>query len=263
MLDTSHFPPKAEAISEDHMNLTELVWEQFARIVGGISMRTAGIEFDELMSAGCSIVRRSSVGSGLAITFDDGPHQELTWMILDALDNCGVKATFFCVGQNAINHPDIVRAIGAAGHDIGNHTMTHPDLHRVSPRVLRAEILDCQSALQDILGRRINLFRAPFGHFRWELRHPTHFGLEHLIGWDIAPPLLATAPCTYAEYIRCRATDGSIILLHDRLCGVERSTANDAVRAVAGSLAMFVGPFKERGMRFTTVSQQIHSSIRG
>jgi peptidoglycan-N-acetylglucosamine deacetylase len=249
-------------ISEDHMNVTELAWKQFGRIVYAISRRS-GIEFQELMSAGCVIVRRSPVGSGLALTFDDGPHQELTPMILDALDNCGVKATFFCVGKNAINHPDIVRAIGAAGHDIGNHTMTHPDLHGISPGRLRAEILDCQSALQDISGRPINLFRAPWGHFRWELRHLTHFGLQHLVGWDVEPPCLATAPSRYAEYIRCHATDGSIILLHDWLCGVERRTANEAVRAVAVSLAMFVGEFKERGVSFTTVSQQIQNSISG
>ena len=67
-------------------------------------------------------------GPYIAMTFDDGPHPVLTPRLLDMLKARGIKATFFLIGQNAAEYPDIVRRIAAEGHEIGNHTWNHPQL---------------------------------------------------------------------------------------------------------------------------------------
>ena len=75
------------------------------------------------------VIRRSGgVPGKLALTFDDGPDPEWTPQILDILKAKGVKATFFVIGANAESNPDLVQRIVAEGHEVGNHTFTHPNL---------------------------------------------------------------------------------------------------------------------------------------
>ena len=136
--------------------------------------------------------------------------------------------------------------------------MSHPDLHRASPARLRAEVRDCQLVLQDILGAPVISFRAPYGHFRWDLRGSARFGLEHLVGWDVAPRWLETRSSAVSDYVQRYATDGSIVLLHDHLFGV-RENANEAVRAVAASLELFIPRLRERNISLKTVSNALKS----
>jgi hypothetical protein len=79
-------------------------------------------------------------GPYIAMTFDDGPHPLLTPRLLDMLKARGIRATFFLIGQNAAEYPDIVRRIAAEGHEIGNHTWNHPQLTKLNPAALREEI---------------------------------------------------------------------------------------------------------------------------
>lgn len=237
------------------MRNNDIAWLYFVRVLNAVSSRTIGKDVDELMSAGCDITRR--IPSGVCITFDDGPDEELTPLILEALQRRNVRSTFFCVGRNALRYPKVVRDVRAAGHEVGNHTMSHLDLHRVSPGRLRAEIRDCQSVLQDILGVAVTSFRAPYGHFRWELRDVTRFGLEHLVGWDVAPQWRETKSRAYSDYIQRHATDGSIVLLHDHLFDVERERAREAVKAVAASLELFIPRLQQNDISFKTVSEAL------
>src|SRR3954462_7715615 len=71
-------------------------------------------------------------GPYIAMTFDDGPSPETTPRLLDILKQRNIKATFFMIGQNAERHPDIVKRILADGHEIGNHSWTHPQLAKLS-----------------------------------------------------------------------------------------------------------------------------------
>lgn len=100
----------------------------------------------------------------IALTFDDGPHYKYTEEILDILKSYGVKATFFMIGVNAEKHPDIVKRVCADGHEIGNHTYSHPHLKGLSEDDIKKEMADASAVIEKITGRRPSLFRPPEGY---------------------------------------------------------------------------------------------------
>jgi|GEM_PF-781910 len=99
----------------------------------------------------------------IALTFDDGPNDPDTHRLLEILAKHGVRATFFMIGRFVRQRPEIARAVAAAGHLIGNHTMTHPLLLIRPPQVVRQELRDCNAALEDALGAPVRWFRPPHG----------------------------------------------------------------------------------------------------
>ncbi len=99
----------------------------------------------------------------LALTFDDGPNPAATPRLLEVLARRRVRATFFLIGQFALREPTLTREIAAAGHVIGNHTMTHPWLPRHSAAFILTELAACNRTLEDILGHPVTLFRPPHG----------------------------------------------------------------------------------------------------
>ncbi|MBA4131060.1 MAG: polysaccharide deacetylase [Hyphomicrobium sp.] len=98
----------------------------------------------------------------LALTFDDGPSRAFTGKVLDILQEKKVKATFFVVGANSALEPDLLRRMYREGHDIGNHTFTHPNLRMVGPTILDLELNATQRVLEAKLGVGTRLFRPPF-----------------------------------------------------------------------------------------------------
>jgi peptidoglycan/xylan/chitin deacetylase (PgdA/CDA1 family) len=99
----------------------------------------------------------------MALTFDDGPNDPHTMHLLDVLAKHNAKATFFLIGKYVRQRPDIARAIVSGGHEIGNHTDSHRNLILVSAARLRQELTDCSKSLEDALGKKVTLFRPPFG----------------------------------------------------------------------------------------------------
>jgi peptidoglycan/xylan/chitin deacetylase (PgdA/CDA1 family) len=99
----------------------------------------------------------------LALTFDDGPNPAATPQLLEVLARRNVRATFFLIGNFVRLEPALTRQIAAAGHVIGNHTMTHPFLPKYAAAHILRELADCSAALEDILGQPVTLFRPPHG----------------------------------------------------------------------------------------------------
>ncbi len=99
----------------------------------------------------------------IAITFDDGPHPSLTPRILEILERYGVKATFFMVGVNVVNYPEVAKAVIDAGHEVGNHTFSHLTVAGVGERTLQAEVERCEDALEELCEYRPQVFRPPQG----------------------------------------------------------------------------------------------------
>lgn len=99
----------------------------------------------------------------LALTFDDGPNPACTPRLLDVLAQYNVKATFFLVGRYAEKQPTLVRTLADAGHLIGNHSWTHPDLSLTAAHRVRAELTQTKDTLEQITGTAIRFFRPPFG----------------------------------------------------------------------------------------------------
>lgn len=102
----------------------------------------------------------------IALTYDDGPADPDTFHLLEVLAKHGVRATFFMIGRFVRQRPEIARAVAAAGHLIGNHTMTHPLLLIRSPDAVRQQLRDCNAALEDALGAAVQWFRPPHGSRR-------------------------------------------------------------------------------------------------
>src|ERR1700738_3331538 len=99
----------------------------------------------------------------IALTYDDGPNAIATERLLEVLSHYNVRATFFMIGRFVRQRPHIARAVAAAGHLIGNHTMTHPWLAWQSAARIRRGLADCNALLEDTLGIPIRYFRAPHG----------------------------------------------------------------------------------------------------
>jgi len=99
----------------------------------------------------------------IALTFDDGPNGDYTLRLLDTLAAAQVHASFFLVGDFACQQPEIVRTLAAAGHVIGTHTQTHPNLFRTAPLRVREEITSGKATVEDIIGQPVRFFRPPFG----------------------------------------------------------------------------------------------------
>jgi peptidoglycan-N-acetylglucosamine deacetylase len=99
----------------------------------------------------------------LALTFDDGPNPAWTPRLLDILNTHDVRATFFLVGRYAEAEPELTRRIAEAGHLIGNHSWSHPNLALKSGAQVDEELLRTSKTLEEITGQRVKYFRPPFG----------------------------------------------------------------------------------------------------
>lgn len=157
----------------------------------------------------------------LALTFDDGPNDPHTLHLLELLEKRQAHATFFLIGKYVRRRPDIVRAIHAAGHAIGNHTESHPNLIFVSERRLRQELEQCSRAIEEAIGTRVRLFRPPFGGRRPAvLRVARRLGLEPVMwsvtayDWKAASSEQIVQNIARSMAAR-RRPQGEIVLLHD------------------------------------------------
>ncbi len=99
----------------------------------------------------------------IALTFDDGPGKR-TPALLDVLRKEKAKATFFLMGKHVEQFPDIARKVAAEGHAVGNHTYGHPSLTSSSDHEILDELRLAQTVIEDATGRRVTMFRPPYGH---------------------------------------------------------------------------------------------------
>ena len=174
----------------------------------------------------------------IALTYDDGPNDPHTLHLLDVLNKFEVKATFFLIGKYICQRPDIVRAIHAAGHTLGNHTYNHPNLIFVSPAGVRCQLEDCRKALEDAVGERQPWFRPPFGgRLPHVLRTCRSLGLQPVM-WSITAYdwNVQSAEAIVDNVVKKMSRPegrGEVILLHDGghlAFGADRSHTVEATR---------------------------------
>jgi len=99
----------------------------------------------------------------VALTFDDGPDAVYTPQVLDMLKKYNVKATFFLIGNRAQKHPEIVKRMVREGHEIGNHTYTHPNLPKILPEHFQWQIKEADNIISRQIGYHPRFFRPPYG----------------------------------------------------------------------------------------------------
>ena len=199
---------------------------------------------------GPSVYRGNRARPALSLTFDDGP-SESTPALLEILARLGVRATFFMCGSNVRRCPAIAREVAAAGHELGNHTDSHPRLDFQRPAFIFRELAQAQQTIRDTTGATPRLFRAPFGA-RW-------FGLRNaqrrldLLGvmWTIMGHDWHWPAPRIAARLARRAVNGAIICLHDGY----RVEPSPDIRATLSAVEFAVPVLKERGFHFETVSQ--------
>ncbi|MFJ3220070.1 polysaccharide deacetylase family protein [Kitasatospora sp. NPDC086801] len=169
-------------------------------------------------------------GRVVGLTIDDGPDPRYTPTVLALLQQYGIRATFFLVGECAVENQGLVREIADRGHHIGNHTWTHPDLRHMPEEAVRDELERTSDLLQRITGRQPTWFRAPGGD--WSavaLKVSSELGMRPM-GWSVDPEDWAepgTAAIT--ERILKNVRPGSIVLNHDG--GGDRSQTVAALKA--------------------------------
>jgi peptidoglycan/xylan/chitin deacetylase (PgdA/CDA1 family) len=132
----------------------------------GLAVAAGGCAYAALSPAsqifGKSLIAPLRPGE-LALTFDDGPNPVWTPRLLDVLANYSVRATFFLVGSHAVSEPALVRRIVAAGHLIGNHSWSHPNLALTLSSRVEEELVRTSRTLEQISGKPVRFFRPPFG----------------------------------------------------------------------------------------------------
>ena len=186
-------------------------------------------------------------GPYIAMTFDDGPSPETTPRLLDILKQRNIKATFFMIGQNAERNPAIVQRILAEGHEIGNHSWTHPQLSKLSDEKVTEEINKTQAAIKNASGYTPVLLRPPYGAITARQKQwiEQQFGLSVII-WSVDPfDWKRPGVSVIEQRILAGARPGAIILSHD----IHKQTV-DAMPATLDALAA-------KGFKFVTVSQLI------
>jgi len=191
-------------------------------------------------------------GKVIAITFDDGPHPQFTPRLLDMLKERHIKATFFLIGKSAATWPDVVKRIVAEGHEVANHTWTHPQLNHMSEARVMDELQTTHDAIVMACGVVPLLYRPPYGAVTLSQRKAIHerFGYPTIL-WDVDPEDWR-APRSIAKVhdrLLTQTRSGSIILCHD----IHQPTV-DAMPSTLDDL-------KAKGYQFCTVTQLINLDV--
>lgn len=218
--------------------------------------------------AGAPQVATGRLGEGLsmpdgvvAITFDDGPHPVWTPLVLDELDRLGVKASFFVVGEKVADHPHLARAIVDRGHDIGNHTHSHPQMGRLGRRAIRNQLKIASLMIIETTGVESRMYRPPYSGAIEQLEPDEYVAADItardgwiVVGTDLAPPDFD--PSVPTEELVAEATpaggQGAIITLHD-------GGSDDRSRTLA-AIEPLVRTLRASGYDIRPVSEVIESA---
>ena len=221
---------------------------------------------------GLDLLRGPKGDRRICMTFDGGSSAEVAVDVLDALKTRGIRTTLFLTGDFIRKYPDLVRRMAADGHELGNHTLTHPHFapnYRRDPRWTRErvqqELLEADRALFRLLGRPMDpIWRAPFGEHTQEIRQwAEELGYQH-VGWSEGADTLDWATVKERRLYRTgnaildrlharmdkRDGDGLIVLMH---LGSGRPESDRPAKVL--------GPFLDRalkeGWHFVTIGEYL------
>lgn len=228
------------------------MWIEFVggSVCAAAALMTYGVRSRSSNMFAASVWRGAADRRAIALTFDDGP-SESTSRLLEVLAREGVQATFFQCGANITRLPEVARRVAEAGHEIGNHSHSHPRFYLRSAAFMEAEMRRAQAVIEDVTGRAPVLFRVPFGA-RW-------FGLGGVqqrlrlqgVMWTaIALDWKLSAGAIVRRLLRA-ARNGAIFCLHD---GRELQPQPD-VEETLEAIRRLIPELRVQGFHFETVSQ--------
>lgn len=177
----------------------------------------------------------------VALTFDDGPNPDYTGRILEVLKANYSRATFFVVGPNAEKYPDTLKAISAAGCEIGNHTYNHKNLTNLSEEEIEEQVDKVNRAVKKATGEDTTVIRPPYGAYNNQVLGQL---MEPVILWDLdTEDWKSRNAQTIVEHVLDTVKDGDIILMHD----IYDSTAE--------AIEILIPRLKEQGYQIVSVSE--------
>lgn len=187
------------------------------------------------------VTPKPAANKKIALTFDDGPHPKVTMQILKTLEKYEAKATFFVVGQEVEEHPETLRAVYNAGHEIGNHTFNHEKLTTLLPEEIEQQIQATDTVIKSTIGQRATVFRPPYGSYDEtitdRLNVPNVLWTIDTLDWKHRDPEKTVLA------VKDGAKNGSIVLMHD----IHQTTA-DALDEILATL-------QKQGYEFVTISE--------
>ena len=189
----------------------------------------------------------TTVKKQIALTFDDGPHPKYTPVILEILQEYGIRATFFMVGENVKYYHDVAEAVESAGHEIGNHTYSHARLDQMPREAIVKQICACEDEIASLHEYRPRFFRPPEGQLSEVVKQVSHECDYQLVLWDVDTRDWAhTPPSVICRKVLDTVQPGDIILMHDFIG--RNSPTPEALRLLIPALL-------ERGYEFVTVGE--------
>lgn len=182
----------------------------------------------------------------IALTFDDGPHSEHTLNLLSVLNQHGVKATFFLLGENVNGRESIVKQIVQDGHLIANHSKSHPHLLKCDDNTVLEQLTYTNIVIENITGKAPVYFRPPYGETDDRVNNLAgSLGLTSIM-WSLDTNDWKGLGIDAIVKELMKAQPGSIILCHD---GVE--TSNQTIEAVNRAIPQL----QQQGLNFVTLSE--------
>ena len=183
------------------------------------------------------------------LTFDDGPTPEITEWVLDVLRQHDIKATFFCIGNNIENHPDIFNKIITEGHAIGNHTFNHLNGWHTNDKVYIDNVNTTETSIlkRNPEFENAKLFRPPYGKMkRAQAKYVRSKGYR-IIMWDVLSADFdrSITPEKCLKNVVDTTREGSIIIFHDSI---------KAATNMQYALPLAIRYLKEKGFRFAKIS---------
>ena len=176
------------------------------------------------------------------LTFDDGPIPNVTDFVLKTLKVFNAKATFFCIGDNIVKHPEVFERVKNDGHAIGNHTFNHLKGWKTDNETYLQNTLKCQELTQT------NLFRPPYGRIKKSQISNLKFQISELkiVMWDVLSGDFDTqlSPKKCYQNVIKHTENGSIIVFHDSLKAFDR---------LSYALPKVLAYFSEKGFTFSTL----------
>jgi peptidoglycan/xylan/chitin deacetylase (PgdA/CDA1 family) len=199
-------------------------------------------------------LERADGAEGVVLTFDDGPDEDATPAVLDALDAAGVRATFFLIGEQVEAHPGLARELTSRGHDVQLHGHRHLPHERLSGDEARHDLEAGARALHEATGLEARFYRPPYGRFSPESYDACReLGLEPVYWSAWGTDWETISPERIAELVIPDLSPGAVVLLHDSPRYGHRPSARPTVDA----LPLVAARVAELGLPFLTLAEAV------
>lgn len=195
------------------------------------------------------IKRVENVSSKVALTFDDGPFEDMTPQYLAVLQQYNARATFFMVGQRVGIYPGLAQQVVDQGSEIGSHSWRHAYLDQLEPGAVAADLRDTAQQIHNLLGQEVTLLRPPYGRHSESVLTKARELNQKVVLWDVDPrDWEEPPPAVIASRVLDKIKPGSIVVLHE---GKKNTLL---------ALPLILEKLQERGLQAMTVSELLAGS---